>query len=241
MSYKQLNVSERLTFTSEALAIVQTDPTLNAALADIGYHAEAVAQGLSLEQTARDLRVDQNAEYVSQLEASRQVTNLEKALRSLIASDRTMVRNALRPIAGRYNELRLSRGVSQKRSELLQQARNMYLEIQGHEDVLTALTPLGFTPEVIASRLAFIAAFAGAMEQHQLQIAQAQVATRVRREAMDALDTWMLDFLSAARHVFRKDKEQLKKIGIPIRRPARISADPEDGAASDTAPGPDVT
>lgn len=116
----------------------------------------------------------------------------------------------------------------------MQQARNMYLEIQAHEDVLDALSTAGISRETILSRLEVVASFAEAMEQQQHQVAEAELATRKRREAMEALDEWMLDFLSAARYVFRKDRAQLKKIGLPIRRGVRPAEDPESDTPTDT-------
>lgn len=241
MTYTNLNIPERLTFSGEALAIAQTDPVLVEALASIGYAAEDLAHGATLEQAARELRVNQDVEYVTRLEMSKKVADMAKTLRAQIVADRSMVRTALRSLEGRYDQLRMSRNLNRKRPAFMQQARNIYLEIQAHPDVINALNAVGVPSETILARLAFVAEFAGAMELQQHQIAEAAVATRRRQEAMEALDKWMVKFLNAARYVFADDKDQLKKIGLPIRRKPKAAEASKGDSTPDGTAAPDET
>ena len=217
MSYINQNISTRLTFSAEVIAIVQVDPELSEQLATTGFIAEKITLGSNLEQAARAARVVQQSEFVSRLEASQAVAELDKRVRSFLVADRKMVQAALRTVPGRYEQLRMNSRLSKRRSVFLQQARNIYLEIQAHQDLIDVLSTAGVTPVVIDSRLQFVDSLAAAMEYQQRQTAEAEIATQKLRIAMSELDEWMADFLGAARYVFRKDPKQLKKLGLPIR------------------------
>ena len=76
------------------------------------------------------------------------------------------------------------------------------------------LEPYNFTEEVLTARLADVESLASAMQEQQVRRAEAKIATRKRREAMQELDVWMAQFIAIARQAFRNDKEQLDKLGI---------------------------
>ena len=217
MSYLNQNIPKRITFTGEALAIVQSDPFLSTAMAENGYPAEQLAIGETFQQAARATWVIQETEFVGRLEASESVQELEKTLRAFVVADRKIVQVALRAFPKRYAQLRMARRLQRNRANLLQQINNIYEEVLAHADILAGLESFGLTAAVINDRLQLVDDFAEAMQVQQRQTAEAEIATRRRQEAMQALDDWMRDFLDTARFVFRNDPRQLKKIGIPVR------------------------
>ena len=90
--------------------------------------------------------------------------------------------------------------------------QHFYGQILAIVEILELTSRFGLDEATITGQLEYATLLESAMQEQQHKRAEAQVITRERREAMEALDQWMVEFLGTARLVFRNNKEQLKKM-----------------------------
>ena len=234
MSFALLSRPKRLVFIREAIRIVETDPVISAAMAAKGYNPERLAEGLALQANVETLTQAREVNYGSGIEATGIVAELEKEIRGFYSSHRKLARVAFKGQRGQYQKLVLVKAFPKTRESLIQSARHFYTQVVEQADLLAGVTPYGLTGEIAEERLAGIANLEAAMQAQQVKRAEAEVMTRKRQEAIDAFDAWSLEFLGIARLVFKKDRAQLKKLGLPIVNRSRASGEEEGGEA---APG----
>ena len=215
--YSKLSTLERLSFSEEAIAIAQSDPVLKDVFAEEGFTEDRFKVGLSKQQAALGLQIDQQIEYSSRLEATGKLGALFEKVRSSFIDDRNIAKIALQRSPGLFERLKLIGRAEQKREFLLQRVRHFYQEILADENVSGILAGYSLTAEVLQSRQQDIDALVLAMQEQQRQTAEAQLATRRRRVAMADLDDWMYRFLFIAKRVFKNDPKQLEKLGIPAK------------------------
>ena len=213
-NYLDRIIPERLTFSRESIQIVQNDPVLSQLFAENGYPAERLSQGLTYQEAARDLQIDQQVEYGNRIEATDEVVTLYQAVRKDLGQLRTLARFALERTPGLYEQLNLRGAVKFNRTELLQQGRHFYQEVRTNEDALTALAGFGITLERLDEATARLDALAAAMQQQQLQRGEAILATQRRQQAMRRLDDWMIQFVFVAKRILKDDPKQLEKLEI---------------------------
>ena len=216
MSFTLLSRPQRLAFIREAIRIVETDAVVNAAMVAKGYTPERLSEGLGLQETAESFTQAREVNYGSGIEATSIVNDLQKKIRGFFSSHRKLAREAFKGQSGQYEKLTLVTPIPASREKLVQSTRHFYTQIAEQPDLLAGVTPYGLTGAVAEERLAEIASLEAAMQSQQIQRAEAEVMTRKRQAAMEAFDEWSLEFLGTARLVFKKEKAQLKKLGLPI-------------------------
>ena len=217
MSYTELPIIKRLVLSKEAIGIVQNDPVLLARLEAWGYTLERLAVGLEKQAEAARLLEDRNVSYGTGIAATAITQEVRDGIRDTLVDDRNIARVALKRRPGLAQQLRLSGRLDTSREQMLVRAQHFYRKIQELPEVQVLLDPFSLTAAVIAERLERVDALAAAMQDQQHKRAEATVVTRRRKEAMRALDDWMIEFLGAARLAFRKEQEQLRKLGLPAK------------------------
>lgn len=217
MGYLRRSIVNRLTLTKEAIKIVLEDSVLTSVFARNGYPAERLAVGLELEENARGLHSKQQLALGNRIQATKLVESLSAVVHTRFRDDRRVAQVALGGTPEVFEGLRLSGQIETRREELVRQAQHFYQEIQALPDILDMLGVYNLTVDVFNNRLQHVEALADAMQTQQHLRGEATVTTQRRREAMDTLDDWTVEFLSTARNVLRKDPKQLNKLGLPIR------------------------
>jgi hypothetical protein len=98
----------------------------------------------------------------------------------------------------------------------LDQATTFYDNALANEDIQADLARFNITPEVLAEGQAAVEAVARANSQQEQEKGDAQAATAVRDDAVEALDEWMSEFRVAARIALEDEPQQLEKLGIRV-------------------------
>ena len=216
MSYVDLTIIERLALSREAIGIVQNDEVLQERLAARGYTAVVLSDGLQKQEEAFRQHQHRQVVFGDGIAATAEVEKLEQVVRGVLNGHRRIAQIALQNQAGFYQQLRLAQPLGTKRTVLVSRAQHFYQQILDLPAMQALLDPLDLTVEAVTAHKARVDALEAAMQEQQHRRAEAEVKTRQRREAMAALDAWMLEFLGVARLVFKREPKQLKKLGLPV-------------------------
>ena len=217
MYYTTLDLSKRITLSTEAINLAETDQTLGDRLLVFGLTPERLSEGRGFIDEAFRLLQRQQVEYGMRIETTQQVIDLADRVRKQLVLDRQVARFVFLGNTGMLEQMRLRGRITSSREGLLVHARHVYQEILGNAEALAALAPFALTTETLTARLALVGELAAAMEAQQRQRAEAKIRTEERREAMQALDDWMGEFIRIARVAFRGQPSQLEKLGIHVR------------------------
>ena len=216
--YTEKSVSERLVQARETLHNAQEDEEIKSILAETGFAEAEFADGNSRLDAAAGLEVDQEARKGEQVKSTAELKAVYTALRRQFSLDRQLLRKVVRSNTGLYEGLRLHIRVKTGRGPFIQQASHFYDEVATNSVVLQLLQDeQNVTSDFFAIGREGLTRLIAAINVQQQMIGQAQVATRARREAMAALDEWMIEFNRTARFVFKDNERQLRKLGITVK------------------------
>lgn len=216
-TYNQRNIAERLIQAQEIIALAQSDPEINSAMADYGFLEARYADGTRRLASASARETDQRAQLGAQVNATRIVNGLFSSLKNKFLTDRRVVQTVLRDNRELYENLRLHLSISPSREEFIRQAIHFYQEIMVHEEVMAALASVyNLTADVLTSRQQELNALLEARQAQQLMKGKSRVATLQRRTAMKELDVYMNELIGVARVAFKDNQRQLRKLGLAV-------------------------
>lgn len=197
-----------------ALRNARSDDDLQTALAPFGYDDDRLGEGLALLSTAQDQYHQQQIEYAEQYQATADLQEKAAAARATYMRHLKLARVAFK--AGTLGHKKL--GLSGKRPEDLAgwmaQATQFYRALL--DDAALLQTMSGYTVDQAAAeaaRNALLEVEAARASQIQ-ETGEAQVATRLRDDAVATLRGFMSDFYRVA-EVATEDQPQLReKMGM---------------------------
>lgn len=214
MNYRSLSVPKRIVSSKEAIVTVIEDPELNGPLSSKGYPAEELAIGLGLQEAALTLFQTRFVDFGTGVDSTKAMYDQSRSIRRFAVAHRAAARAALKGEAGLIQKLRLLGPIERNRDNMLLQVRHFYSEIVALPEILEKVAPYGITAEVATARLNDVDALEAAMNDMQRRRAEARTMKVRRDEAIEELDEWTIRFLGTARLVFRKQPEQLEKLGL---------------------------
>ena len=216
MSYRNLSIPERLLFSKDTIQIVLSDPMLTQAFAEVGYTSERFSDALVVQKRASGYWMTQQVEYGERLKATSIARELYRSVIKRLRNDRRIVQIALENSPGLFEQLRMARAIESKRDRAVLQALHFYNEAIEMTEIHDHLAAMGLHVEVLQERYNQVIALNEALQRQQHQRGQAIVMTQQRREVMESLDKWVIQFLAIARAIFKEDAEQMKKLGLPL-------------------------
>ena len=214
MNYSKLRITEKIVIAREAISIALNDSIVAAALLRFGMTPERLADGLQLQETTNNLENKRQVDYGKRLEASAIANDLYIAVRDTFQVDRNIVLAAAKNKAGFKDQLRIAQSTERRRDAFLFQVQAFYNILLENEALRAYLEPYNFTLDILAERIEKVEELAKAMEEQQRMSGIAKAATQRREEALASLDSWMGEFIGAARLAFRQDKSQLERLGL---------------------------
>ena len=214
MNYRSLNTPKRLVSSKEAIQTVIDDPELSEPLAGKGYPAEELAIGLDLQNTAVQLYQTRFVDFGTGVDSTKTLNDLLRTIRGYVSTHRAAARRVFRNEPGLFEQLRLRGPLPGGRDQLLLQSRHFYTELASQPGALEKVAPFGLTADVVTARLQDVDALEEAMNAQQRRRAEAKTMTVRQNAAIAELDEWTIRFLGTVRLVFRKQQEQLDKLGL---------------------------
>ena len=217
--YSQKNISDRISESQKTILIARNDPGLSTVLSKYGYVEASFDEGLRLQDEVRLAEENRLEQLGLQVAASTTLKALYRTMRLTFDADRKIVRLAVLNDPVLSDTFRLHIRTTKRQSAFILQAAHLYEQMRDHVDLLSER--FNFTQPVIDERLAALNRLNAAFQEQQQAIGQSRVATEARREAMQALDRWMKEFIAVARIAFRDETAKLSKLGIRVQSSSR--------------------
>ncbi len=213
MSYMALSIQERLAVASQAITNALNDTTLGELLAFRSYTLEKLTAGHELYQKTFSLQGKQTNEYGEAVEASE---NYEKAWRELLdemRDIRVIGKIEFQNNKRYYKELKLHKPLIRTKLKGREALKELLTHIAKTPEIVNALTPYGITQETISDMKGRSFGLETLITNRDQEKTEAQNATRERDKAMEALDEWMIDFLTIARIAVKNNPEYMEMLG----------------------------
>lgn len=193
--YSTTDSMEQRAYTARmALLFMLESERQRTLLANYGYSAERLKEGLALHHHAWELFIDQSSQYGASIAAINRHHAAQASARSIFAQHRAIAQVALRGERALAQALGLGEQCPRAQTAWQHYAEQFYANALNDEAILAHLTAYGVNAEQIAVGQRQLAAVVDTLRARQQQHTRAVAATRARNQAFVALDAWMRDF-----------------------------------------------
>ena len=231
------SIEARFALAQIAIGNALADPTLSAALATYGYTAERLRQGDVLRETARAFHQRQKEAYGDLFAAGDALDAARRQVQATYMRHVKLARVAFENDRGATQKLALAGERKQSLVGQLAQAQQFYASALSDSAILNKLAGFGITQALLEAGQRQVDAVGAGNAARRQRKGAAQDATRMRDDALTALDAWMSDFTKIARVALKGRPQLLEKVGIaaPVRSAARIPAVRDEGTPTSEA------
>ncbi|HEX9372025.1 MAG TPA: hypothetical protein VF897_13510, partial [Roseiflexaceae bacterium] len=214
MPRNRTSIEKQLTLAQVAINNALGDPSLYAALSAYGYNADRLQQGYALREKVRALHQRQKGEYGDLFRATDALEAAQRQAHDTYMRYVKVARVVLKNDRGAQQKLNLSAQRKRNLSGWLEQAQQFYTNALADSGILDSLAEFGITQALLeAGRRQMDVVGASDAQRRQCKGA-AQDATRLRDEAVAALEAWMSDFMQIARVALQDRPQFLEKLGL---------------------------
>ena len=223
-------IQERLSTAQVALSNALSNSGIQAALAAYGCTVDRLQEGQALYERALALQLQQGVAYGDLSTANAALAAAEVQAHADYMRYVKVARVAFETDPGVLTKLKLGGGRKKARAGWLLQAKQFYSNALSDPDIISRLGAYSLTQDMLEAgkrRVAAVDASYAARSNHE---GEAKKATKVRDEALAALDEWMSEFRQIARMALKRQPQDLKKLGVPSR--ARKTSSATTGASS---------
>ena len=205
------SVAETITRADELLTLIATDAELSDLLAAFGYDARSLEQGRALQTAAHQAyQARQQAIAAKQL-ADGNALLVANTVRRAFTDYRQVARTLLKTPSER-TALGLKGALPYDLQEMIQLARTAYQAALSDAAALEVLTSSGYSAAKLQAALAGLDDAIAANNAQAAARTTAIYTTRQRREAFDALETWLVQFRAVARIATRERPDLAARI-----------------------------
>lgn len=233
MRNSKASTEKLLTHAQVAITNTLTDPILQGALTTFGYDAERLQEGNQLRENLRTLYQQQSGAYGDLFAAKDELAATQKHAHATYMDYVIVARIAFRRDRGTLQKLALTGSRKQSRAGWLAQAQQFYSNALANPTILEKLAKYGITVAVLEAGKSQVDEVASHNVDQKQYKGDAQGATKLRADAMAALEEWMRDFLRVARVALRDRPQFLPKLGLAMA-PSRSSAHSASASTSTT-------
>ncbi len=190
-------------------------PELQSQLAQFTYGAARLKEGRLLYQKAIDTKRRQRETANQQLQATRILNEAREKAKGLYRKHIATARLAFGKDPDAIQKLGLEGERKRTHSEWILQATDFYHTVTSYAQVLSKYN---VPAKELAEARKLIAHITTLEVLQKEAISQAQIATRHKNTAVDALEIWMRKFIKVARIAFQDDPQRLEAMGITVSR-----------------------
>lgn len=194
-------------------------PEILAIVSEFGYTEAELTKGQKLYDAALAAQQAQQKEYSEQKSSTDQAETLRNQLHEEYMVHLKLARIALDKQPALGQQLALNGRRKQTFAGWLMQVEQFYTNSLNTPGVLEALDRFKLTPEKLAATQAKLPELIAAKDQNEKEKSEAQRATQLRDEAIDALDEWLSDYIAVARIALAQDPQRLEALGIVAPSP----------------------
>lgn len=194
-----------------AFTNARDEADLQSALAPYGYDTARLDAALATLDAAVAADQTQDREYAEQFAATAALNEAAAALRAAYLRHVKLARVAFQPGSVAYSALGLGGDRADALADLLAQARTFYATISKDADIQAVMDGFMLDAAAVNEALAAVASVEAARAAQAKEIGEAQVATRLRDDAVIQLRGVWSDFRRVA-EVALEDQPQMREM-----------------------------
>lgn len=217
MNVSKLSTNEILFQSGLRINNTLSDPTILSAVSPFGYTAEKMNEGAALLAEATTLTESQKREYGEVDEAQAECDSLKEKAHGMYMDMLAICKIAFKKDVKAITTLELSGRRAGTLSGWLNQTTSFYRAILANESWKAKLATFGQSEEILNAQLAAVEAVATALENKRKEMGDAQNATKLRDEKLEALGEWVNDYEVIARIALADQPQLLEKLGIVVK------------------------
>lgn len=236
-AYSARTIADQLNVARLAISNTLTDDEIAALVAKYGYGQARLQEGKELYEAALAAVNAQSIAAGLQRQATAQARSAEAGARASYQGLAQLARALFPRNAPERTTLGLVGKAPQGTAAFLSAAHALFDNALALPEIAAALASYGYDAGQIGAARAAIAAFDQANQAQVAALGAAQLATRAQSAALDALGTWVTQYLKIAKIALRDQPERIEKIGGVVRstRTAAQRAAPRKAAATRAA------
>ena len=208
------DIAERLQAAQMAIENAQADPEVQAALALFGYDAARLAAGRALYDETAELVRQQSLEYGEQYATTADFHAKWDKAKEVYGRSLQVARIAFKGDTKAQEALKLAGDRKRSFSGWFKQADAFYQNLLAVPNFVAAMSAFGYDEAKLQAEAALVTAANTANNQQQLEIGDAQDATRARDAKLDELEDWVSDFHTIAQVALADRPQLLEKLAF---------------------------
>lgn len=210
------SIDNRLLFAGSALSNAKKEILLSAPLAEYGYTGEKLDAGMALYTDAQDKQIVHKKEYGDKYNATSEMKKAKMIASRVYMKQLKVARVAFIDDPGAAQALQLGGSRLRTLSGWLSQVKPFYGNSIDKAPMLVKFQEYGITNEKLKAVQVLVTDCDEKYTTLLKESGEAQTATLVRNQAMDALDTWMGKFITIARVALEENPQYLEMLGIVV-------------------------
>jgi hypothetical protein len=193
------------------------------AMARYGYTDAKMAEGKNLLVEARNASDRQAKEYGEQYQVYNDYENEIKALSKKYAVHIDAAKFVFREKTDAQTALELNGRRKITTSGIFFQMENFYNRLLGNPEWTSAMSTLLITKDELVEQQNAIKNARALKDRHSREMGEAQQATIERDATLEALDSWISDYIKVARFALASTPQLLEGLKVTVRTTSRSS------------------
>ena len=214
MSEKKDALEHELHSAEVAIENSLGDTTVLGALGEFGYDKAAILKGRSLCVEARKKFEAHKVEYGEQYAATAELERVWKESGRVYMRSIKVARIAFKNDEKARTALILGGTRKVSLAGWLDQSRTFYANLLEDQGFVDAMARFGYNRKKLEAESSLVQEVSRANLAQEREKGDAQKATEVRDDKLDALADWISDFRAIARVAFEDDPQMLEKLGF---------------------------
>jgi hypothetical protein len=208
------SIAKQLSDAEIVIGNALSKPRLRKPLEAYGYDLKRIREGKALLENALMLQSAQKDEYGNQIDATDTLNEARQEAEAVYKKHLNLARMAFAGKRSAIKKLQLKGARARGIAGWLSQARIFYTNVMV---MATPLESYGVTREDLATGQAMVEAVVAEMANQKDGKRAAQDSTRLRNEALEALNLWVEDFMTVARMAYRQTPQSLEALGKAMK------------------------
>jgi hypothetical protein len=216
MKFSKKRISALLESSKIALNVAMNDEEIKNALMTYNFDEARLNEGLELYNQASKLAANQKKEYGEQYSAREE---FEKVFED--GNDIFLEHSRFSKLAYRNNDNKLAKlGIARPRPTTiagwLDQAKTFYQNALSDDELISQLSRYAITKEKLEAGQQLIIKVEESKAKHNIEMGEAQQATKLRNDALEKLDFFITELFTVAEFSLKDKPQQVEKLGITV-------------------------
>lgn len=208
------SIQEKLYRAQLAIDNALADADILAALTLFGYDQAKLQAAQTLHAQAQSLAIQQEANYGQQYSTTESLENAKTAASEQYIKDLSIARVEFKTERGVRAKLLLDGERERAFSKLLFQARTFYANMANDSNILTRMTPYGFTTNLLTQRLNNVNLLEAMDQSQEASKGDAQDSTQKRDEMLRELAEFIEKYRTVAFVALANNPQWLEHLGF---------------------------